>query len=168
MKNGFCLFLGGLLLCLAVPQAWAHCEIPCGIYNDELRVQKIAEDLTTIEKSMNQIQKLSKDPKANINQFVRWVESKEVHADDIRQIVTQYFLAQRVKFPKADNAKEKTQYTEKLTLLHRIIVHAMKAKQTTDLDHVETLRALLAQFRAVYFGAGGQAHLETHHPAHSG
>jgi hypothetical protein len=37
-------------------------------------------------------------------------------------------------------------------LLHHIQVHAMKAKQTTDLSHIEHLRTLVKKFRAVYFG----------------
>ena len=32
----------------------AHCQIPCGIYGDELRVQMMAEDIRTIGKTMNE------------------------------------------------------------------------------------------------------------------
>ena len=38
-------------LAFAAP-AFAHCEIPCGIYDDEMRLKMIAEHITTIEKSM--------------------------------------------------------------------------------------------------------------------
>ena len=27
---------------------FAHCEVPCGIYNDELRIAMLYEDITTI------------------------------------------------------------------------------------------------------------------------
>ena len=37
----------------------AHCEIPCGIYGDEGRFDALLENATTIEKSMNEINKLS-------------------------------------------------------------------------------------------------------------
>ena len=40
---------------------------------------------------------------------------------------------------------------EKLTLLHGMLVECMKAKQTTDLAHVENLRSMLAEFRTAYF-----------------
>ena len=36
-----------LLLCMSADVA-AHCEIPCGIYNDELRSNLIYEHTTTI------------------------------------------------------------------------------------------------------------------------
>ncbi|MDY6953871.1 MAG: superoxide dismutase [Ni], partial [Thermodesulfobacteriota bacterium] len=38
-----------------VSYASAHCEIPCGIYDDQMRIDMIAEHITTIEKSMKQI-----------------------------------------------------------------------------------------------------------------
>ena len=55
----------------------AHCEIPCGIYDDQLRTQLIAEHATTTEKSMKQIMALSKANPTNTNQLVRWVTNKE-------------------------------------------------------------------------------------------
>ena len=36
----------------------AHCEIPCGIYGDEGRFALLLENATTIEKSMNEINKI--------------------------------------------------------------------------------------------------------------
>ena len=82
---------------------FAHCEIPCGIYDDDARFAAIAEDLTTIEKSMKTIVELSGDLK-NINQLVRWVNNKEHHSDEIAHIVTYYFMAQRVKLPDKGDA----------------------------------------------------------------
>ena len=37
----------------------SHCQIPCGIYNGPARFDMIAENITTIEKSMRQITELS-------------------------------------------------------------------------------------------------------------
>jgi nickel superoxide dismutase len=31
------------------------CEIPCGIYDDEMRINMIAEHITTIEKSVKKL-----------------------------------------------------------------------------------------------------------------
>jgi len=140
------------VLAAAAPAA-AHCQIPCGIYNDELRVQLIEEDITTIEKSMNEIVALGKAQPVNYNQLVRWVNNKEEHAQKIQDIVTAYFMAQRIKPPADHNdSAAMKDYVNKLTLLHAIQIHAMKAKQSTDLGEVETLRSLVAQFRVAYFG----------------
>jgi nickel superoxide dismutase len=145
-----------LILAPAAPAA-AHCQIPCGIYDDELRVQLIEEHITTIEKSMTQIVALSKASPVDYNQLVRWINNKEEHAQKIQDIVTAYFMAQRIKMP-ADHSDEKAmnEYIHKLALLHAIQVHAMKAKQSTDLGEVETLRKLVEQFRTAYFGEEGK------------
>jgi nickel superoxide dismutase len=137
----------------AAAPADAHCQIPCGIYDDELRVQLIEEHITTVEKSMNQIITLGSAETADYNQLVRWVGNKEKHAQEIQDIVTAYFMAQRIKPPKNhDNEDEVNQYLHKLALLHHIQIHAMKAKQSTDLNEIETLRKLVAKFRKAYFG----------------
>ncbi len=132
--------------------AYSHCQIPCGIYDDEARFNMIAEHITTVEKSMKLIESLSSQKNPNMNQVIRWVNNKEKHADEISHIVTYYFMAQRVKLPAKDNTKAYSEYVKKLTLLHEMLIYAMKTKQTTDLDNVEKLRSLLDEFHKVYFG----------------
>jgi nickel superoxide dismutase len=145
-------------LCLAcVPlviagSAQAHCEIPCGIYGDRMRIDMIAEDIATLEKSIQEINALSAHETKNDNQIVRWVQNKEVHADRISHTVTQYFMTQRLEPANPEHKKEQEPYLKKLTLLHKMLLHAMKAKQTTDLKHVEELRRLLDAFDKAYFG----------------
>lgn len=132
--------------------ALSHCEIPCGIYDDQMRVNMLAEHITTIEKSMNRIVALSKDGGADNNQLIRWVMNKENHAEQFQNIVCQYFMTQRIKVPAVQDKTAHDGYLKKLSLLHRMLVHAMKTKQTTDLSHVMKLRALLSEFEAAYFG----------------
>ena len=140
----------------AVPAA-AHCQIPCGIYDDELRVQLMEEDITTIEKSMTQIIALGKASPVDYNQLVRWVMNKEEHAQKLQDIVTAYFMAQRIK-PAVDHDDQKAmnEYIHKLAILHAIQIHAMKAKQSTDLDEIATLQKLVTEFRTAYFGEEGE------------
>ncbi len=155
--------VAALLIGLGVTSLlYGHCEIPCGIYGDQMRFDMWEEQMTTVEKSMNEIIRLSKEATPNYNQIVRWVENKDKHADDIREIATQYFLAQRVKPTDASDQKAYAQYLKKLEVLHKMIVHAMQAKQTTDLDHVTQLRALAKEFHNLYFGPAEKAHLEEH------
>jgi nickel superoxide dismutase len=138
----------------------AHCQIPCGIFDDELRVQLIEEHIGTIEKSMNQIVALGAADPVNYNQMVRWVNNKETHAEEIQYIVTAYFMAQRIKPPASqDDEKAMNEYLHKLALLHHIQIHAMKAKHGTDLEQIKALRELVAKFRKAYFGEeGSHAH----------
>jgi nickel superoxide dismutase len=144
-KRGIQIILLFSILFFIVSQASGHCEIPCGIYDDEMRIDMISEHIVTIEKAMKQIIKLQDQKPVNYNQLVRWVMNKELHADELQEIVSQYFMTQRIK---PDTSK----YAEKLTLLHKMMVYAMKCKQTTDLAHISTLRSLLKDFRGVYFG----------------
>ena len=155
-----------LLLVAALP-AVAHCEIPCGIYGDQMRVEMLREHASTIEKSMKQVVALGKASPIDHNQLVRWVDNKEVHCTEVQHIVTQYFLTQRVKAPGVDDDKGAAKYAKQLELLHGMLVSAMKAKQSTDLQHVERLRELLDAFEALYFGKKEQAHLSRDHAGHS-
>jgi nickel superoxide dismutase len=145
----------------ATPQA--HCEIPCGIYNDELRIELIREHIQTIEKSMNQIVELSKSTPVNYNQLVRWIGNKEEHAKQLQEIVSQYFMTQRVKTADVKDAAAHEKYVAQVTLLHAMLVEAMKAKQTTDLGTVEKLKDLTGKFYEAYFGKAEKEHLEQHH-----
>lgn len=131
------------LVFLSVSAASAHCEIPCGIYDDEMRITMIAEHVTTIEKSMTKIQEIEKAAPQDANQLVRWVMNKEEHANQLQEIVTQYFMTQRIK-PTAEK------YQEKLVLLHKMLLASMKAKQTTDMKYIAELRQLLTDFEKLY------------------
>jgi nickel superoxide dismutase len=139
------LIVGLFMVFFGASHVAAHCEIPCGIYDDEMRAQMIAEHITTIEKAMKEITQLEGQKPKNYNQLTRWVMNKEHHANELQQIVTQYFMTQRIKL-------DANKYSDKVTLLHKMLVYAMKCKQTTDLAHTETLRSLLKTFEDIYFG----------------
>lgn len=141
-----------LLLAGVTSVVFSHCEIPCGIYNDPMRLDMMAEHITTIEKSIKQINMLSETPQKHTNQLVRWVVNKEQHADAFTEIVTQYFMAQRIKPAAQGDSPAYQAYVQKLTLLHQMMITSMKCKQTTDLEHVAQLRSLLAEFRVAYLG----------------
>jgi nickel superoxide dismutase len=146
------IYLLGFMVVMIMPiNSWSHCEIPCGIYGDSTRYVLLLEDITTIEKSMNSINTLSKETDVNYNQLVRWINNKEDHANKIMDIVTQYFLNQRVKPKIATEGEAYTKYIKMLTQFHQMLVYAMKCKQTTDLENVSKLRELVNESRDLYF-----------------
>ena len=153
MKRSALASLVVLALFATAAPASAHCQIPCGIFDDELRVQLIEEHIGTVEKSMKMIIEIGAAEKVDYNQLVRWVNNKEAHASEIQDIVTAYFMAQRIK-PAVDHDDEKAmnEYIHKLAILHAIQIHAMKAKQGTDLVEIENLRKMTKMFREAYFG----------------
>lgn len=136
---------------LNIQKVSAHCEIPCGIYDDELRIALIKEHITTIEKSINQINELTKNSDVGYNQIVRWINNKEEHAQKIQDIVSQYFLHQRIKIKDSEDKEAFELYQKQLISLHKMLVFAMKTKQTTDIENIEKLRNTLAEFEGLYF-----------------
>jgi len=136
----------------------AHCEVPCGIYHDELRFELIDEHIQTIAKSMAKIVELSADETVNYNQVVRWVNTKEAHADKIQEIVKQYFLTQRIKIAAPDDEEKYEFYLSSLKYLHEVLVYSMKCKQGTDEENVKKLQASADSFKKLYLDAHEKSH----------
>lgn len=166
-KHLVAVFVAGILalLCFS-PIVFSHCEIPCGIYNDNMRLDMMAEHIATIEKSMQQIHELENNKDKNYNQMIRWVINKENHSDYLCDIVTEYFMKQRLKPVDENMEQEYKNYIEKLTLLHNLMVYSMKCKQTTDLDNVAKLKQYLSQFRKAYSNIEASASNSTNLPNH--
>jgi nickel superoxide dismutase len=143
-----------ILACLALSlvtlaggrAADAHCEVPCGIYTDQLRFESMLEDAKTIHRAMDQIGELAKqDGALAANQLVRWVNTKEEHASKTQHVIAQYFMTQRIK-PGSDG------YVAKLTAAHAVMQQAMKCKQTTDAAEADALREKILAFHKAYEG----------------
>jgi nickel superoxide dismutase len=127
--------------------ALAHCQVPCGIYGDQLRFQQMLEDEQTISKAQIQINELAagKLDAQSINQGARWVTTKEEHATNIQNTIAAYFLAQRIK-PGSEG------YTKKLTAAHAVIVAAMKCKQSADPEAAKVLEKSIFDLYRAYEG----------------
>lgn len=117
----------------------AHCQIPCGIYDDGARITHIREDSTTIAKAIKNINELAGKHDGNsFNQLARWVDAKEHHASDIITTVAEYFLTQKVK-PVSKGAEGYDAYLAKLADHHAVMSAAMKTKQSADPSTVANL-----------------------------
>ena len=122
----------------------AHCQIPCGIYDDYSRVQSMLEDADTIIKSTKSIEELSGHSDAqSLNQISRWVMNKEAHSQNIISTISDYFMTQRVKPTQED-------YTERLVKHHKVILAAMKAKQNADKEHTIALKQSIEALATYY------------------
>jgi len=144
--------LGGMLFVSVgdSPRALGHCQVPCGIYDDEARIAFLREDAITIKKCMTQINELAaKKDALSFNQASRWVQTKEDHASHIITVVSEYFLTQKVKdvAPGADNYRK---YLESLATHHRVLRAAMKTKQTVDSANAEKLHAAIKELGELY------------------
>ena len=135
----------------------AHCQIPCGVYDDAMRVKMIEEHTLTILKSMNYISSNQSDLEKQ-NQVTRWIINKEEHAQEIQNIISEYFLTQRIKL-KSDSKENKDLYHAQLASLHNILLDAMKSKQNLDTNNTTSLLENLNKFVNLYFDEHGKKHL---------
>jgi len=124
----------------------AHCQVPCGIFDDEVKFAELEQDVETIAKAGRLIREISAQDSLSAKdkqQLIRWTMQKESHAQKIVDEAADYFLAQRIK-------TDTDHYEEKVVLLHHIIVHAMKSKQSVEDDAYETLGSKIAEFKKLY------------------
>lgn len=130
---------------------FGHCQIPCGIYDDERVFSELYEHVDTIHKAVDvlSVSPNLEDPLA-MQQFVRWVTNKDDHASKIQSIMTDYFLSQRLSGAIKTNTFNRA-YHNKLKSIHLIIFNSMKAKQTVSLDVVESLNQSIKSFESLYF-----------------
>ncbi len=145
------LFVSALCVFLAPTVASAHCQIPCGIYDDGARVDGLLEDAATIRKAMVQIHALVKGGDAlSENQRTRWVLAKDTHAAHVIEVVSQYFLTQKTRVPASGDDAAKRAYRDRLEACHRVLHSAMKTRQTVDEAHVDTLVRGIEKLRTLY------------------
>ena len=124
--------------------ASAHCQVPCGIFADQARFEAMLEDATTIEKAQRLMGELAgKNDAQSMNQYVRWVKTKEEHAANTQKVIADYFMAQRIK-PAQDT------YVDRLMASHAVMIAAMKCKQSADAATAEALKTAILAFHKVY------------------
>jgi len=130
-----------VLLLAAAPRAEAHCQVPCGIYHDKMRVDMIREDIETVEKAVAQIGALAgKRDAQSANQLNRWISNKELHAEKIIRTISDYFMAQKIKPVDPRDKRGFAAYQQMLTRHHAVMVAAMKCKQSASKAEVAALK----------------------------
>lgn len=146
MKNLIltCSLLAAVTFVLIPNSVQSHCQVPCGIYDDNARVKGMLEDAATVEKAAAQMAELSgKTSAQDANQLVRWISNKESHAQNVIETISHYFLTQRVKPSQED-------YAERLQKHHAVILAAMKAKQSADPEAAKALTAAIKEIEGYY------------------
>lgn len=128
-----------------------HCQVPCGVYADQMRFEQMLEDTTTIAKAITAINEFATGlaegapTGKDINQVNRWVTTKEQHATNTQKIVADYFLTQRIKESNKD-------YSSQLITAHKVMVAAMKCKQDADPATADALKQAILDLYKAYEG----------------
>ena len=141
-----------VVILLALPNmAKAHCQVPCGIYDDHARIHAMEEDADTIAKAMAKAEALAgKSDAQSVNQLIRWTQTKEEHASHVITTVAEYFLTQKIKPAPAKDKKAHDGYVKRLKACHGVMRAAMKTKQTVDAVHVTELRSALKTLASLF------------------
>ncbi len=132
-----------LIQLLPVRAVFAHCDIPCGIY-DPGAAQLAAKTVLTMVQKINQLPK--ENPTVNDrNSFVRMVSVKEQHAEICKREVlilwTDYFKAEHLeKFPDLHDLVWKT---TKLCSDNKRAVDEAKAQEL--IEAVDKIAAVFAE-----------------------
>ena len=118
-------------------------------------VAQIREAVSTIKKASVQANELhatlsSATSAQTMNQIVRWINTKEEHADKIIHTVGHYCLCQRVK---PELFSSDLDYTNALKAHHAVMVWAMKAKQSVDEAVIHNLEHAVDDFSKMYIKA---------------
>ena len=119
-----------------VDKVYAHCDIPCGIY-DPHNAQVAAH---TVIRMMS----LIKDAKGDAHDIARYTKVKEDHAElvkhEVRVIWGDYF---------------KPEHIEKKPELHELVFNIMKlgskSRQGTDIKEAEELLAKVQEFAEIFW-----------------
>lgn len=142
--------VAAVVLLVEARSARAHCQVPCGIYDDAARIARMKEDANTIGKAIDAIGALAGEHGAkSVNQAVRWVAAKEDHASHIIEVVSEYFLTQKVK-PAEPGTDGYEAYLKSLADHHAVMVAAMKCKQDADPATVDGLSKAIDALAAHY------------------
>ena len=121
-----------LIKILPARPVYAHCDIPCGIY-DPAAAQLAAKTVLTMVQKINQLP--TENPTVNDrNSFVRMVSVKETHAEICKREVlilwTDYFKAEHLeKFP---NLHDLVWKTTKLCSENKRAVDETKANELIE------------------------------------
>jgi len=123
--------------------AYAHCDIPCGIYdpNDAIQAAKTVVRMTELMEGLD----VSGGPSPSLaNSMMRYVYAKEIHAkkakDDVLVLWTDYF---------------KPEHLEKYPDLHEKIWNACKlgsyVKVNVDLGKAKEFQAALEEIGDIFW-----------------
>ena len=151
-----------IILILSISYILGHCQVPCGIYDDSLIILEIEQHIQTIEKAISKIESLSIKKNQNpndMNQLIRWINTKEHHAQLIQNSISEYFLSQRIKPENPDNDNY-NKYVNLTIICQKIIFTSMKTKQMVDIKYVDELKMLIELLIQKYFDDHGLNHLK--------
>lgn len=133
--------------------AYAHCDIPCGIY-DPHEAQMAAHTIIRMTSMISELSASSDNPvfeerKKIISQIARLTKVKEEHAEllktQVRVIWGDYFKVEHL-----------TKYKKLHDLVFSIMKQASKVRQEVSLEEAQALLASVQKFAQIFWETKGR------------
>lgn len=129
-----------LMMALGAGNAlYGHCQLPCGIYDNDLIFNYVNQYIETMQKACDEIETLKTESAQDRAQFVRWVVLKDDESNKVADLVTSYFLQQVIKPEKEDTNK-------KVMAVYGLLQQLAKIKQTANVDPVNKFLEMWREF----------------------
>lgn len=133
-----------------IKPVYAHCDVPCGLYETDTMTHAAATCLRMIEK-IEALGEIDCKNAEQMNNFVRMVQTKEKHAqkckNELYLLWSDYF---------------KPEHLEKLPTLHETFWMATKqcgkVKQTVSKEECQKLADMVHEIAHMYADSKGEAH----------
>lgn len=130
-----------------------HCQMPCGIYHDDMVYDQIDQYVETMVKAVAKI----KDNKASTpqerNELIRWVMTKDRLSDDTATLIMTFFLQQKIKPGESDTPK-------RVEAAHRLLFDIVAVKQLCDFKAVSDFAEEWEKFKLMFHIQGYECEME--------
>lgn len=141
------LLVGVILGWCCQMQLIAHCQMPCGIYHDEMVFDQIDQFVETTVKAISVMEDNPFKTVQDRAAFVRWVVQKDKGADDVAHLITTYFLQQKIKPGEDDTVK-------RVLSAHQLLFYLVQIKQNVDLKVVNDFYEEWERFKLMFHVEG--------------
>lgn len=152
-KKNLLLILSLSMLMLKNSNLEAHCQMPCGIYHDDMVYDQIDQFVETVYKGISVMKDSKFETLRDRNEFIRWVVQKEKECDEIAELITIYFLQQKIKPDEPDT-------TKRLISAHKMLFLIVAIKQNADLEFVKQFNQEWEKFKLMFHREGYECEME--------
>jgi nickel superoxide dismutase len=122
---------------------FSHCQMPCGIYHDDMVYNLVDQYVETMFKGISVLNNSKFATVKERNEFVRWVMEKDKSSDQTAHLISEYFLQQKIKVGGDDTTKQ-------LISAHKLLFMLMQIKQGVDLELVRKFQKEWDQFKLMF------------------
>lgn len=153
MKNWIGVIGVGIASLMLKLDLQAHCQLPCGIYHDDMVFDQIDQYAETMYKGISILNESKIRTAHDHNEVIRWVLEKEKESNEIANLITVFFLQQKIKPGEPSTAK-------RLESAHKLLFLLVAIKQNTDLRFVKEFTEEWEKFKNMFHIEGYQCKIE--------